>query len=496
MNELPKVGNLDCLTERSLHTEELSNLFNIVLSNDENKLSIQVAEQCLVSACLSDPENIKKIPLSFLPKFISNKALAFCLEAILKLAEAGKVVNPISVGLEFESKFKSSFVNELTQLENQSFSAKWVEHYCAVVIAAYKRREYSRLLNDALLKCAAGADLGMIDDNLNMSLAPLVHNWNEPSFISFRDAVEDLMEVRDKRAQGVGEVQMELGLPSLGAYIKSISTPNLLLIGGATSSGKTTLACNMVASITNSNPDMNVCFVSLEQDAEELAASFVAHLAQVPVHFIRDSKDWRQNSAKPDFLSKICSYINRDISFYTTKTMRAPDGISVTNFNNVKRHVFAHVKQYPHCKLVVLDHLHHFELSPSKNETYQLAAMANEIKSWGGQLGVAIILLAQLNRDATKDKFVKDASVPEMTINAFRGANAIAEASDFSLIITRNQEAAQLHVLKNRFGERDKRIILKFDGALATFSDAYTYREIPPHIPSTKQFDYLETLKN
>jgi replicative DNA helicase len=120
-------------------------------------------------------------------------------------------------------------------------------------------------------------------------------------------------------------------------------------------------------------------------------------------------------------------------------------------------------------KLVVVDYLQKIKCAEkSEKRTYEVAEVSGKLKDIATQTGVAVLCLAQLNRESEKDK----GRLPRLTDLADSGQ--IERDADLVMLLDRDRKQAsgeaQIVVAKQRDGECGL-VKLHYEGQFCRFSE-------------------------
>ena len=266
-----------------------------------------------------------------------------------------------------------------------------------------------------------------------------------------RDTIVKLSETPD--------MPMTTGFSSLDTILGGLYKNQVTVLAADTSMGKSALAQNIYLNL--SKQGHKVAYLTLEMTNEEMAIRGLQMLTGFPFSKIREMR----------VSSEEYEEITKAVDFYDTLSGLISDK-NVT-IHDIKR-TTRKLKEESKIDLIVIDHLH-FITSHSRHETraMEVDLYTKEFKALAKELDISILLLAQLNRSSAsqvdKRPMLKD----------LKDSSGIAQNADNVVFIYRdwiyNKEAdptaVELIIDKNRNGERNVTVFLKFDGSCMTFSD-------------------------
>ncbi|MFQ5589575.1 MAG: replicative DNA helicase [Phycisphaerae bacterium] len=205
--------------------------------------------------------------------------------------------------------------------------------------------------------------------------------------MQFVDELERRFEARGK-LQGIGS-----GFPDWDVLTDGFQLGELAVIGARPSIGKTALACNIVehACLKQEVPTV---FVTLEMSARSLVRRLCSSSSRVAMKHLKSGNMEERDLARS--------------AEFAARMRQAPlhfiDGVSGLSVDRLCAGVRAFVRRKA-IKLVIVDYLQKV-LPSSRHEkrTYEVAQVSSALKGLADSSDVAVIALAQINRESEKDK--------------------------------------------------------------------------------------------
>lgn len=230
------------------------------------------------------------------------------------------------------------------------------------------------------------------------------------------DYIDDAKKLVDTwgKMQGISS-----GYPSIDRLTKGFVGGEVIVIGGATSNGKTTLAVNIAANVVAQSK--TVLFITLEMSKTQLTSRLM---------YVNDK--FEENST-------LLVYQKAD-----EFTWKDVDGLVATAVKNMN------------VDLVIIDHLHHFTRE-LENVSEDLGRITKEFQKNSKRHNVPIILISHTRKGAGD------------SIDDLRGSSYIAQDADIVLMVARDETAPDLitvSVQKNRnrgYNKDDNLVLLNFD---------------------------------
>jgi len=295
--------------------------------------------------------------------------------------------------------------------------------YAAAVIDGAQRRRLSAVLLSASSSVSTGADVAQALADVRAAEREL----RPAEDCSLSAALADLREYREQSARGL--TVLPTGLRPLDKFMHGFSPGRLYVLAGRPGTGKTTLACNIFGNLA-----VPALFVSLELPRHELLAKLIAAKARRPLSEVLEASDYEL----PD-LSSLPLRISGEAN-------------TVPGIASLIR---------PGDRLVVVDQLS-FLTAPDyyASSAFERAAeIVHRLKRLARDRRVAVLLLAQLNRDKTKRGDRPKLSDLKMT-------GALEEDADAVILLDREAGGEELFcdLAKQRHGPEGS-FSLKFYGS-------------------------------
>ena len=118
------------------------------------------------------------------------------------------------------------------------------------------------------------------------------------------------------------------------------------------------------------------------------------------------------------------------------------------------------------CDVAFVDYLGLINPTDRRIPLYQqIAEVTGTMKATAKRLGIPIVLLCQLNRDAAKEDTDPD-------LYHLRDSGSIEQDADVVLMLRRNGDNLDLLVRKNRHGDSNLRITLETNATRTNYTDA------------------------
>ena len=305
---------------------------------------------------------------------------------------------------------------------------------------------------------ARGDDAARLIDAAVTRLLALQQAQAESEPVLIADLLPQFVDRLTDRYEGKNPA-ISTGLDALDRLTSGGARPGQLwVIGARPSMGKTAFVLHLSRAVGRR---MGVLMLTLEDSNDSLVERHVASSGRVNLSQVRDP------ARAPDSL---WSAVTEAMDSLRDLRLHLDDQAGIT-IADVRRKVQQVKRREPELQLVIVDYLGLME-GEGDNRNQELGRIANAMKRAAKELGVWIVLLSQLNREAEKRN-----GVPQMA--DLRDSGDIEGAADLIGLLHREfrrkpidefKHWAQLHVAKHKSGPTDI-LNLWFDGETQRFEN-------------------------
>jgi len=227
---------------------------------------------------------------------------------------------------------------------------------------------------------------------------------------------------------------------------------NLVLIGGRTSHGKTSLAANIAFNLALSGK--RILFASLEMTKSELIKKIISLDTGIPYNKLRSG--WLTKEQREIINDKDRSFYNLD------NFILLDDLYTLSSINNS---VITHKPD-----VLIVDFIQHMRFSKGENRAYQIEEIMKGLKQIAKIENCVVIALSQINRDS-------ESGDKQPRLENLKGSGSLEESGDVVMLIhwpykydsSKPEEEVNIVIAKNRHGRTGK-ITLKFDPNIGKYS--------------------------
>lgn len=434
---------------------------NLIEADTElpNNLS---AEQALIACCLLGDNSDAYDSISGLVQaddfYALRNQLAY--QAIADLAGSGEPIDEINL---VERLKVNNCIDEVggvvgvMALADGAETTASVRNYASIVKEKSNLRKMHRAYKMAAERAASeqmdSSEIqGYIDGELSLV------NGSESGLEKISNSVELLKEdfkqmqegtyVKDVVKTNIKHLDEKLGMGGIGAG-------EVCIIAAPTSCGKSAVAINIVLRASKIDSVTSAIF-SFEMPQKQIARRMLQTLSGVNLRQVEE------NVATPAKLKSVhaATELLDALPIYTVHSVKGADDLRSQIRLLVRTHGV---------KLVVIDYLQLIPFGKSVGKTEGISNISHKIKQIAVELGIGILLLAQVNREGAKRESglslydLKDSGDIENDADAvvliWPEGGDVESAKKFDSVGPYTE--LQYSVAKNREGERDVRGIFK-----------------------------------
>ena len=469
------------------------------------------AEAALLGALMIDNRLVEDVQLKLRPDHFFEPLHGRIYESILRMTDANRVANPVTLRPLFESD------ESIKEVGGPAYLAQLTGSGAAVIGA----RDFAQQIYDlALLRALVGVGRDLVEGALDTSedVAPLAQieraetelykvaeeGGAEGRAKSFSDATKEALEMAERALNSGGHLSgFTTGLESLNSKIGGLHKSDLVIVAGRPGMGKSSLATNIAFSCSQrllrdredgidpaKSAGTAVALFSLEMSADQLATRILAEQSGISSENLRMGKisqqEFRQLARAAAELQSLPLYID-DTPGLTIAALR-------TRARRLKRQ--------KGIGMVIIDYLQLLQGSgrggSNDNRVQEISEISRGLKQLAKELDVPVMALSQLSR-AVEQREDKRPQLSDL-----RESGSIEQDADIVLFIYREdyylaakqpgddhpdfaawQEEmaraygrAEVIVAKQRHGSTGK-IRVKFDSRITKFSDTVDEGYLP-----------------
>lgn len=357
--------------------------------------SIQ-AEQSVLGGLMLDNEAWQKIGDKVTEEDFYRHDHRLIFRVIRGLADASSPFDVITLSEELQKTDELDDVGGLAYLgtlANETPSAANIEAYAAIVRERSVLRQLIQIGTE--ISNSGYQSEGRQSNELLAEAEQKVFRISEQlqlhgsGFKPLKDLLSGAVEQIEKLFSLEGSLAgLSTGFTDLDEITSGLQAPDLIIVAGRPSMGKTTFAMNVAESVAIS-AGMPVAVFSMEMSGEQLAMRMMSSLGRVDQHRVRtgnlEDEDWPRLTSAMTMLAEAKMFIDDT------------PGLTPTDVHARSRRLMA---EHGQLGLVVLDYLQLMQ-SPTSGESRvaQISDISRSLKMLAKDLNVPVIALSQLNRN-------------------------------------------------------------------------------------------------
>ncbi len=461
------------------------------------------AEAALLGALMIDNRLVEDVQLKLRPDHFFEPLHGRIYESILRMTDANRIANPVTLRPLFESD------ESIKEVGGPAYLAQLTGSGAAVIGA----RDFAQQIYDlALLRALIGVGRDLVEGALDTSedVAPLAQieraetelykvaeeGGAEGKAKSFSDATKEALAMAERALNSGGHLSgFTTGLESLNSKIGGLHKSDLIIVAGRPGMGKSALGTNIAFAAAQrflrdaedgiepaKSAGAPVALFSLEMSADQLATRILAEESGISSENLRMGKISQQEFRH---LARAAAEL-QNLPLYIDDT----PGLTIAALRTRARRL----KRQKGVGVIVVDYLQLLQgtgRNANDNRVNEISEISRGLKQLAKELEVPVIGLSQLSR-AVEQREDKRPQLSDL-----RESGSIEQDADIVLFIYREdyylaakQPAddhpdidkwreemdraygrAEVIVAKQRHGSTGK-VRLKFDSRITKFSDA------------------------
>lgn len=402
------------------------------------------AEQALIGALMINPAAVKDCGNLRADMFTDELNGRLYLEFV-RAFEFGYTANAVTFGSNLPDVPKGELINRLAGYMDSSITSAAAGQYARAIIAAYKAREASRVVNSVTFQPAGiERQIGQVVNDLETVRG------------SERTSARSLAQIVDAVSPGYFTDQerprLYTGFPKLDEYLGGMEGGDVVVIGARPAVGKSALVTQILMNMGKAGK--RVLLYNLEMREAQVYERMVSRLSGIQLSRIRRGKSFLGDekdrfTAANEGLKKLDIWISSGAK-------------TVSEIRQECRNMGA--------DCIIIDYL---QLVRSErhysNRSSEVGDISKGVKALAMELNCPVIVLSQLNR------LSEGRETKEPTMSELRESGDIEQDASVILLLwncdEKDRSRKGLKIEKNRQGERGK-IQLEFVG------DSMSFREL------------------
>jgi len=416
------------VTESTVPTpEDVRARFALVEGYDETRADDPVAEseRALLGSAIQSAAVTLEVAATLRPEQFASGSHETVFRAAVKLADAGRPVEPASVLSELAAAGLLARIGDGNLGTGGAFlhslmeRAGSVAYHAPKVLAAWQQRNVALTLRS----CAQIAAGEGFDPDIHLDqIRKLIEDATAfAGTTALRRQSETVVEVLDALEEGI-DTGLSTGYRDLDDAIGGLRPRDMIVIGGRPGGGKSLLGF-CIADHVATDLGLPALFASLEMSNDELTQRRVSSIARVPLdHIVR-------HKATEDDWQRIARAQDRLIG-----TQLIVDETSKQSLAHIRGQLRSLERTGNAARLLVIDYLGFMTAPGAESRQQEVAALARGAKDIARDHEIPVILLAQLNRgpEHRQDKRPVPADLRE--------SGEIEQSADIILLLHREDQ--------------------------------------------------------
>lgn len=392
------------------------------------------AEKALIGAILMDNRVFDDVSQDVKAHEFALESHILIYQAMETLFADGKAVDPITVMdvLENDGKLDhAGGVEYLAELAASSGTRSSARNYAPLIRESFTRRSLMTIAEDIRFNAVKpdGQKPSEMVEEAERALYRLTESVSAGKGARTQaQLVQDtLKQIEDRQKNPNALPGVTTGLKDLDDMLGGLCAPDLIILAGRPSMGKTTLALSIARRTAQKHQDTAgqegaaVGFFSLEMSGEQIVQKVTSDISDVPLTQITKGyvkgDDWQKVADSAQSLTRLPLYVDDTPS------------LSVGDIRARSRQL----KRERGIGLIIIDLLGHIKMSQSKDSmSDRIGGVLKELKALAKELNVPLILLHQLSRanEAREDK--------RPGLSDLRGSGDLEQDADVVLFVYRD----------------------------------------------------------
>mgnify|MGYP003408163264 FL=1 len=336
-------------------------------------------------------------------------------------------------------------------------------HYARIVVERAKARRLYEV-GQSLMELAMST--GNIPEQVSKAQAMVLElNAHEetPDVVTMKHALGYVFDDIQDRADGKQFMGEDFGLADLDGIVKSLRPGNLVIIAGRPGTGKTVLGTGLADRVGKRGGGSLV--FSLEMPTKELAKRSLAAESGVSQNIIESGEVVNNPEAMTKLTCAVAKLSSADIRICDKGALTFSRICSIARFENRAKKL----------DLIVVDYLSLIATDPNskiQNRNLELGSYTRGFKALAKELGIPVVVLAQLNRG------IESRTDPKPKMSDLRDSGEIENDADVIIMEHRDKDSehgrnglTEVDVVKVRHASPNN-CILQFQGEHARFVSA------------------------
>lgn len=402
------------------------------------------AENGVLGCLLLKPELVHDLAdANVTPDWFYQHTARFAVESVRSMVENGHPVDLITIGERLRTDGNLEGIGGLPYLSaamDSVPSAANLQYYLGILREKTTARRIAATCAAVVSETRQGIQPDIARIEASIADAKSVGTTATAGIADSKTVCHEFIDWLQMRSETKGKLSgVPTGIRLLDHFTDGIQYAEFTVIAARPSIGKTAFGCCLSSrAVSEGIPSL---FVTAEMSKRMIMRRILSNRASVPMNTLRGGDLSDTESRR---LAVAMNHIKTEPLFFEEMMGGATIGRLISSIRAAHR--------IHSVKIVVIDYIQKFRGdSEREKKTEELADVTNKLQAISRELGIAIVGLAQLNRENEKEKKPRKPKLTDL-----RESGAIEQDADTVIAIHRSDRSdpdAELCVIKQRDGE-------------------------------------------
>jgi replicative DNA helicase len=355
-------------------------------------------EQAVLGALLLDKDAFLRIQEVLKPDYFYDEKNQWIFKAILRLFDAHKPIDLLTVIEELRKMERLEFVGGefyISELTLNVSSAANIEYHTHIILEKYIKRQLIHIAGETIHQAfEPGSDAFTLLDDTEKNVYEIKNQGMKRNYVGINDLVQKALIQIEANTKQVSDVTgVPSGIQSVDRITSGWQKSDLIILAGRPGMGKTAFALTMLRNAAMM-AKVPVAFFSLEMSAVQLVTRLISAEAEISSEDLRKGKleehQWQQLISRTQALKDAPIFIDDTPS------------LSVFELKAKARRLHSNNQ----IGLIMIDYLQLMKGDENKdvkmNREQEISYISRSLKTLAKELNIPVIALAQLSRETEK----------------------------------------------------------------------------------------------
>ena len=377
-----------------------------------------LTEQKLLGNIIRQPEIWYEIATDFRAELFSDQMYRAIAEVMIELAEGGKRPSSVQLYKAFREKGLDITPEDLTSVIASHITVQETKALQEELEDLYKRRVVYRTLRQTMDKLSReDKETDVLIAEAQQAMIEAFDKTGKGELQTMHNVAEQLFERQQRIQEGEELPTYPVSLRGVQTALGGYEAGSLNIIAGRPSMGKTSYMLN--DAVFWAKQDLAGIIFSLEQEALQIGRRNLANIKKIPVNYMRRKMDEKHLDK---FYSGLTELRELPIKISDRRGLTVEQICSLARVEKMRT---------PNLKWIAIDYLTLIKYDSRLSAHAGISGIVKTLRDLAGELGVFIILLAQLSRG------VESRSDKRPMMSDLRESGSIEEVADSIIFLYR-----------------------------------------------------------